>query len=171
LENDLRRRGLIVLPRQALVASPGYNELETMPVDSTKPWMLLNPVGADTGVVMHSRTVPAPGLAIASDGGTKQPTVAARILRETGAEVALAVKLRVGVFRKKAALEEGSELCFDTLDGQVKFKARRSIVSDSKVVDRTRFRPVIGEMESVQPAKLAEQLAIMLPKFLDLALR
>jgi len=74
------------------------------------------------------------------------------------------------VFRKKAALEEGSELCFDTLDGQVKFKARRSIVSDSKVVERTRFRPVVGEMESVLPEKLAAELANMLPKFLDLAL-
>jgi hypothetical protein len=171
MENDLRRRGLIVLPRQALAASPGYGELTTVPAESTKPWMLLNPVGADTGVVMHSRTVPAPGLAIVTDGEAKQSTAAARILRETQADVALAVKLRVGVFHKKAALEEGSELCFDTVDGQVTFKARRSIVSDAEVIERTRFRPVIGEMESVVPAKLAEELAKMLPKFLDLAIR
>ena len=83
----------------------------------------------------------------------------------------MSVKLRIGVFHKKAALEEGSELCLDTLDGQVAFKARRSIVSDAEVIERTRFRPIIGETESVVPQRLAEELAKMLPKFIDLALR
>jgi len=59
----------------------------------------------------------------------------------------------------------------DTVDGQVAFKARRSIVSDAEVIERTRFRPIIGEMESVVPQRLAEELAKMLPKFIDLALR
>ena len=77
MENDLRRRGLIVLPRRRLAESPGYAELKTASAASTKPWMLLNPVGGDTGVVMHSRTVPAPGMAIITDGATKQSTAAA----------------------------------------------------------------------------------------------
>ena len=60
---DLRRRGLELVSQDDLHASPGYAELRKKSVVRSSPLMVLNPLGSDTGTVLHTRTVAAPDCA------------------------------------------------------------------------------------------------------------
>ena len=61
---DLRRRGLELVSQDDLHASPGYAELPKESVVRSSPLMFLNMLGSDTGTVLQTRTVAAPGLSI-----------------------------------------------------------------------------------------------------------
>ncbi len=56
----------------------------------------------------------------------------ARIMKDTDADLALDVHLRVGTYRKKAALEYRSEIRSTTTEGRTTLKALHSILSDAK---------------------------------------
>ena len=67
---DLRQRGLELVSQDDLHASPTYAELRKKPVVKSSPLMVLNPLGSDTGIAMHTRTVRSvPGSAAVPRGG------------------------------------------------------------------------------------------------------
>jgi hypothetical protein len=170
-EADLRGRGLVVVPRDRVIASPGNAERPRSPVNKTSPLMLLNPLGSDTGQVLHSRTITEPGLS----GGRGKPwanrsEADVRIMKDTDADIALDVHLRVGTYRKKAALEHRSEIRLTTIDGRATLKARHSILSDADVTGITHFVPVVGRVVPVNPEEFTRELKAILPRFVSLAL-
>lgn len=167
---DLRRRGLELVAQDDWRASPGYAGLRKKSVVRSSPLMFLNPLGSDTGTVLHTRTVAAPGLCVLQATPDARAAAEARILQETCADVALAVRLRVGTFREQPALEHRSVIRLTTCEGSTTLRACHSLVSDLAVVDSARFRPIVGRIEPLDPARFSGELTAMLPKFIALAL-
>ncbi len=141
---DLRRRGLELVSSDDLLASPAYTELRKKAAVSSSPFLVFNPLGSDTGQVLHTRTVAAPGLGVLQAGSRARESAQARILYETHADVALAVKLRVGTFQRRPALEHRSAIRLTTLDGSTTLRARHSLISDIEAAEKTAFRPIVG---------------------------
>ncbi len=190
---DLRRRGLGMVSQDELHESPGYAELRKSSVVGSSSLMFLNTLGSDTGTVLHTRTVAAPGLCVLEGslrGAMGQPgfldyrgsglclprtsvrartAAEARILQETRADVALAVRLRVGTFRGQPALEHRSMIRLTTCEGSTTVRACHSLVSDLVVTETSRFRPIVGRIEPVDPGMFSGELTAMLPKFIALA--
>lgn len=193
---DLRRRGLEVVSQDELLASSGYAKLSRASLVGSSPLMYLNRLGSDTGTVLHTRTVAAPGLYILQGSlrgtmgtgvsgfldyrmrglhlpprGCVRARAAAeeRILRETRADVALAVRLRVGLFREQPALEHRSVIRLTTSEGSTTLQAGHSLVSDLVVTEASRFRPIVGRMEPVDSGMFSHELTAMFPKFIALA--
>lgn len=168
--DDLRRRGVEVVSLEQLQASPTYAGLARTDQARSSPLLLLNPLGSDMGVVMHTRTVAAPGLGVVRLGPRRRAEAVARIVAETGADAALAVHLRVGTFREQPALEHRSVVRLTTREGSTTLRARHSLVSERTAVDQAKFRPFIGRIESVEPEVFARELTAMLPRFIAPAL-
>jgi hypothetical protein len=119
---------------------------------------------------LHTRTVAAPGLCVLQGGPHARAAIEARILPETRADVALAVRLRVGTFHEKPALEHRSVMRLTTCEGSTTLRARHSLVSDLVVIEQPRFRPIVGRIEPVEPETFSGELTAMLPRFIALAL-
>ncbi len=132
--------------------------------------MVLNVIGSDTGTVLHTRTVAAPGLCVLQGSPHARAAAEARILQETRADAAVAVRLRVGLFREKPALEHRSVIRLTTCEGSTTLRACHSLVSDLVVTDPSRFRPIVGRIEPVDAGMFSSELTAMLPKFIALAL-
>lgn len=170
-EDDLLRRGLAIVPTGALLAAPSYPKLKPQAVVKSSFFRLLNPMGSDTGVVLRSRMMGAPNLGVVTCGIFERTAAEEKVLHETGADVSVAVRLRVGSFHKKAALEQGSTIRLTTADGATVFTAKRSILSDNDVIGEPRFKIFTGHVEPVLADDFIRELSVMLPKFLDLAIR
>jgi hypothetical protein len=170
LLQDLHSRGLELVPQDVLRASPAYVESRKESVVRSPRLMILNVVGSDTGTVMRTRTVAAPGLCVAEGSPRDLAAAEARILQETRADVALAVRLRVGTFRKHPALEHRSVIRLTTCEGSTTLRACHSLVSDLVVAETSNFRPFVGRIEPVDPGGFSGELTAMLPKFIALAL-
>ena len=168
--DDLKGRGVDVISQETLAASPGFAGLSKRSVVKSSPLMLLNPLGTDTGQVMHTRTIAAPGLGVRRRWSLGREAAQAEILGATHADVAIEVCLRVGVYRTKAALEHRSTFRLTTAEGQTLLKARASILSDADVIGETRFVPVAGRSVPVHAADFSRELKAMLPEFVSLAL-
>ena len=166
---DLRNRRLEPVGDSDLLASPTYRELRKKPFVKSSPLMVLNPIGSDIGRVMHTRTFAAPGLGVLQGTPRSREAAQRKILEETHADIALAVKLRVGTFLRKPALEHRSTIRLTTLDGSTTLRARRSLVSDVEAAETARFRPIVGRNEPIEIDVFARELTAMLPKFITLA--
>jgi hypothetical protein len=93
-----------------------------------------------------------------------------QILRETRADVALAVRLRVGTFRGQPALEHRSVIRLTTCEGSTTLQACQSLVSDLVVTETSCYRPVVGRIEPVDTGMFSSELTAMLPRFIAPAL-
>lgn len=170
-EGDLLRRGLAIVPTNVLLAAPSYPKLKAQSTVHSSVLQLLNPLGSDTGVVLRTRMSGAPNLGVVTCGVFERTAAEEKLLHETGADVSIAIRLRVGSFHKKAALEQGSTIRLTTADGATVFTAKRSILSDNDVIGEPRFKIFTGHVEPVQSDDFARELSAMLPKFLDLCIR
>jgi hypothetical protein len=168
-EHYLQERGMVVIPRKTVAASTSYAKLKTRPSVNSSPALFLNPVASDTGIAMRTHTVSAPGLGIITCGAADLADAEARISGETGADVVMAVRLRVGTYRKKAALEQNSVIRLRAATGQTTFTARHSLLSDGEVTDSSRFIPVAGRVEPVVQDEFVRELEKVLPTFIGLA--
>lgn len=168
--DDLRSRGLEVVPPETLQASPTYAGISNVPIVRSSPFMLLNARGSDMGVVLHTRTVAAPGLSVLQANPHQRGAADMRIVEETRADVAVAVRLRVGTFREQPALEHRSVVRLTTREGSTTLRASHSLVSDASAIDQARFRPFIGRVETIEPGVFGRELMAMLPRFVAPAL-
>lgn len=169
-EVDLRSRGFDVVPRDVVIASPANAGRLNRPVSKSTLLMLLNPIGSDTGQVLHTRTLGEPGLRRGGSRWSRRPEADLQILKEVGADIALDVRLRVGTYRKKAALEHRSIIRITTPEDQTILRARHSVLSDADVSKDSHFVPVAGRVVSVNPDEFTRELKAILPKFISLAL-
>jgi hypothetical protein len=168
-ERHLREDGLIVVPQTDVTASAGYANLKPRPSVSS-PWaQFLKPVTTDTGVVLRTHTVAAPGLGVATCGRAALASAESEIQRETEADVVMAVKLRVGTYHQKAALEQNSSIRWTAADRSITLTAQKSLVSESNVTVASRFIPFAGRIEPVQHEQFVRQLEAMLPAFIGRA--
>ena len=140
-ERHLKENGLIIVPQNTVTACAGYSKLKPSPSISSSWARFLKPVSTDTGVVLRTHTVAAPGLGVATCGSSALASAEAEIKRETGADVVMAVKLRVGTYHQKAALEQNSTIRWTAANGSIILTAQKSLVSDADVTDVSRFIP------------------------------
>jgi hypothetical protein len=122
------------------------------------------------GQVLHTRTLGEPGLRRGGSHWSRRPEADLQILKEVGADIALVVRLRVGTYRKKAALEHRSIIRITTPEDQTILRARHSVLSDADVSKDSHFVPVAGRVVSVNPDEFTRELKAILPKFISLAL-
>ena len=141
-ERHLRENGLIIVPQTDVTASAGYANLKPRPSVSSSWAQFLKPVTTDTGVVLRTHTVAAPGLGVATCGSAALASAESEIKRETDADVVMAVKLRVGTYHQKAALEQNSSIRWTAADRSITLTAQKTLVSESNVTDASRFIPV-----------------------------
>ncbi len=168
-ERYLRENGLIIVPQTDVTASAGYANLKPRSSVSS-PWaQFLNPVTTDTGIVLWTHTVAAPGLGVATCGSAALASAEREIKRETDADVVMAVKLRVGTAYQKAALEQYSSIRWTTADRSITLTAQKSLVSESNVTDASHFIPFSRRTEPVHQEQFVRQLEAMLPAFVGLA--
>ena len=168
-ERHLRENGLIIVPQNAVTACAGYAKLKPRPSVSSSWALFLRPESTDTGVVLRTHTVAAPGLGVATCGAAALASAEAEIKRETNADVVMAVKLRVGTYHQKAALEQNSIIRWTVAKGPILLTAQKALVSDADVTDASRFVPVAGRIEQDHQDKFIRQLEEMLPAFIGLA--
>jgi hypothetical protein len=165
----LRENGLMIVPPPDVTASAGYANLKPRPSVSSSWAQFLKPVTTDTGVVLRTHTVAAPGLGVATCGSAALASAESEIKRETDADVVMAVKLRVGIYHQKAALEQNSSIRWTAADRSITLTAQKTLVSESKVTDASRFIPFAGRIEPVHHEQFVRQLEEMLPAFIGLA--
>ena len=168
-ERHLRENGLIIVPQTDVTASAGYANLKPRPSVSSSWAQFLKPVTTDTSVVLRTHTVAAPGLGVATCGWAALASAESEIKRETDADVVMAVKLRVGTYHQKAALEQNSSIRWTAADRSITLTAQRTLVSESNVTDASRFIPFAGRIEPVHQEQFVRQLEAMLPAFIGLA--
>jgi hypothetical protein len=168
-ERHLRENGLIIVPRADVTGSAGYANLKPRPSVSSTWAQFLNPVATDTGVVFRTHTVAAPGLGVATCGTAALASAESEIKRETGADLVMAVKLRVGTAYQKAALEQFSSIRWTTADRSITLTAQKALVSESKVTDASHFIPFDRQIEPLDQDRFVRQLEAMLPAFIGLA--
>jgi hypothetical protein len=82
----------------------------------------------------------------------------------------LAVRLRVGTFRSKPALEHRSVIRIATREGSTTLRARHSLVSELVATGPTRIRPIVGRIEPLDSEVFSHELTAMLPRFVAPAL-
>jgi hypothetical protein len=168
-ERHLRENGLIIVPQTEVTASAGYAKLKPRPSVSSAWTQFLKPVTTDTGVVFRTHTVAAPGLGVATCSRAALATAESEIQRETEADVVMAVKLRVGTYHQKAALEQNSSIRWTATDRSITLTAQKTLVSESNVTDASRLIPFAGRIEPVHQEQFVRQLEAMLPAFIGLA--
>ena len=100
-ERHLRDNGLSIVPQEDVTACAGYANLKPRPSVSSSWALFLKPMATETGVVLRTHTVAAPGLGVATCGAAALASAEAEIKRETGADVVMAVKLRVGTYHQE----------------------------------------------------------------------
>jgi hypothetical protein len=168
-ERHLRENGLLIVPQTDVTASAGYANLKPRPSVSSSWVQFLKPVTTDTGVVLRTHTVAAPGLGVATCGSAALASAESEIKRETGADVVMAVKLRVGTYHQKASLEQNSSIRWTAADRSITLTAQKSLVSESNVTDASRLIPFAVRSEPVHQEQFVRQLEAMLPAFIGLA--
>jgi hypothetical protein len=168
-ERYLQENGLIIVAQTAVTACAGYARLKPRPSVRSSWTLFLKPMSTETGVVLRTHTVPAPGLGVATCGDAALASAEAEIMRETGADVVMAVKLRVGTYHNKAALEPNSIIRWTAANGPIILTAQKALVSDADVTDASPFIPVVGRIEPVHQDQFVRQLEEMLPVFIGLA--
>ena len=82
-------------------------------------------MSTDTGVVLRTHTVAAPGLGVATCGSAALASAESEIKRETDADVVMAVKLRVGTYHQRAALEQDSSIRWTAANGSITLTAQK----------------------------------------------
>jgi hypothetical protein len=168
-ERHLRQNGLIIVPQADVTASAGYANLKPR-LSVSSPWaQFLKPVTTDTGVVLRTHTVAAPGLGVATCGRSALASAESDIKRETDADVVMAVKLRVGTYHQKAALEQNSSVRWTAADRSITLTAQKALVSESNVTDASRSILFAGRTEPVHQEQFVRELQAMLPAFIGLA--
>ena len=134
-EAYLHDNGLIVIPREAVIACASYARLQPAPTVSSSWALFSRSLVTDTGVVLRLHTVAAPGLGVATCSATALAAAEAQIRRDTGADIVMAVKLRVGTYHGSAALEQDSTIRWTSARGPIVLTARKALGFDAQAAD------------------------------------
>ncbi|MBX3468488.1 MAG: hypothetical protein KF878_16570 [Planctomycetes bacterium] len=167
----LGTRGVAVRPVAEVRACRTYDGYEAAARGSSSLARLLNPVGHDTGRIRSFEVLPATGLPVieGAAGGQTLEEVDAALLGETGADMVVRVRLRVGVYEGRASVERGSEVHVTHAAGRGRVTSGRSITSDEEVAVAG-FLPVRGIAYEVDGAAYLAAMDALFPVYRELAL-
>ncbi|MHC4947116.1 MAG: hypothetical protein ACYTG1_02485 [Planctomycetota bacterium] len=168
----LEERGHDVLGAEVVTSTDAWADLPIVPDGQAAPRPGgLDFVGSDVGRVRRLERRVAPGWALVAaprDGSVERAERA--ILDGVGADVGLRLRLRVGVYRGRAAVERGSEIAVITAADRGRLVAHRSLVSAEIVTGGVDPGMVLGEEYVVDAPLLRAALRELTPVALDMAL-
>lgn len=168
LEEELDARELILVPLPA--ATRALSELAR----SERQQLELLPFGdipfKDAGLTRRVIAVSADGLELLDGEEDRVRSASHALLAETGTEVVLRVRLRVGVLDERAVIEAGSRIDWTTREGEGRLLAVRSIMGAEDVVGSSGFFPLRGFRDEVEGAPFASEVLSMLPRYMGWAL-
>lgn len=179
-QRQLTEAGFDVIPASVVAASASYAALGGLAPGAAYPAEFLNVVGSDTGRPKAIKVYPASPLKVLPGDRSAMQQFFSKVLTETNADVALAVRLRVGVDGGFASVERDSSLLFAWVPRDApaqpavrtsKVIALRSLLSDDKVTLSENFRPFRGDVNNVDPARFETALRAILRPYAELAFR
>lgn len=155
----LEARGFDVLLPQEVLAAPAYEGFVTVKPGSSKPGQIFNIFGSDTGRTKRVEFWPARGLStvVGVKKGSIKKTLR-QIIDETGADAALRVRVRIGVWRGVASVERETHVEVVTLEKAGRIVQQRSIGSENFVIDPTRWRLLQGRVYPVRTDDYVEAM-------------
>jgi hypothetical protein len=129
----LEERGLDVIDPMAVADSDAYAHFEGSVVGRSSAAYHVNLRGSDTGRTGAFHVYPAWPLRVLEEHAHRVATGERAIRAGFDAALSLRIRLRVGVYRGRVSLEQGSVISFGTDAGTHRIVAERSVVS-SRVV-------------------------------------
>lgn len=169
----LRARGVEVLAPEVVRATQAYGRYAALDRDTSSVARYFNPVGDDTGRIRSFDVVAAPGLrvidgALDDDDDQGVAGVDRALLDETGADLVVRARFRVGLHEGRLAVESGSVLEVTGHDRQGAVTSHRSLTSDDEVSEVS-FLPVRGIAYEIDPKALSAALDLVFPVYRDMA--
>ncbi|MDX2017007.1 MAG: hypothetical protein SFY95_05115 [Planctomycetota bacterium] len=161
-EKELEARGYEVLPRLQVQGAPSYLALQGLEPTEAYGLQAINVVGSDTGRPKEVVVYPATGLKTLREDLPREKMRA--LLAETGSDLALRVRIRVGVDEGRATVERDSIVravwadSAGTAFGQL--KSLKSIRSDAEIAKKE-FTPIKGDVWMVNDTLYQSELARM----------
>jgi hypothetical protein len=166
---QLVERGFFVLSPERVCGSRAYQRFETAAMDDGSFLQRLNYVSSDTGSIKKMVAYPASGYRLvgeANDGDAEEVELA--LLDEVGADLALRVRVRVGVYRGHATVERGTVVNVLSRDATGSLNAERSLLSDVEVIDDKRFKAVKGQTVTVDALSYRSAMRRVFPPYMAL---
>lgn len=174
--SELSARGYDVTPAADIAAATSYSGFESLAPGAAYPLTFFNVLGSDTGRPKEILAYPASGLKVIPKSQVDQSAVERRLLDELAADVALRVRLRVGVDSGHGWVGQDSSVRVAWTDpetGELVFgelHATRSILTDEPITLSDDFELLRGDVYRVDPAKASEQYPRIADVFLAMAL-
>jgi len=168
--SEMENAGYAILPAGAVRQAPAYSDFVTLAPGSAKPLEFLNVVGSDTGRTKNVEYWPAQGLSTivgARRGSVNK--IERQVIAQTGADAALRIRVRVGVWYGFASLERETRVEVTTPEHSGKITAKRSLVSDQIVIDKSKFKVFQGVVYPVKTNLYTEAMAKMFPAYVKMA--
>ncbi len=168
--SELATRGFELLPAAEICGARAYQRLRTQERDDGSILQEFNLIGSDAGRVKQMVTYPATGYRIVSGAGQGDiEDVELALLDELGADVALRIHVRVGVYHGRASVERGSIIWVLARDVVGNLTAEKSLLSDELVVEAEGFVPIQGQACAVDSRKYLEALRQLFPPYISMA--
>lgn len=170
-ERTLELAGFDVIGPDRVAASPAFAALVTLTPGEPYAGQFLSPVGSDTGRPKEIRVFPAEGLKILPREAENQTLDLRRVLAETGGELGLIVRVRVGADEGFASIERDSHIRVVTASGEVqgRLTALHSILSDGRIAADESFRLFSGSVTTADAALYREEVQRLAEPFLGMA--
>lgn len=160
----LESRGLEVIPGETVQSAVAFRGFVTQ-LSIEQSWF---GIASDTGRIKRT-LIRSPGaLRIVEKGrDVEVESVEAALIKEIGADVALRLRARVGVYEGRASLERGTTIWVLSEDVVGNLTADRSLLSDERVA----FEKTEGgtTVYSVETEKYVAAMRKMIPPFIEMA--
>lgn len=172
--DQLKSQGYDVIATPELAGTPAYQKFEHVEPQDAYVTDYFNITGGDTGRARSIEVFSAAGLKTIDEGQKGLAAIQADLMEEARADAVLRVRIRVGIDRERAALQQDSlvRVVWHEQDGvrEGELRCIRSIVTDDKVVARTTWRPIQGDVDVVDASLFAAGITRAFPAFANMAL-
>lgn len=167
----LEENGMRVVDPDAVANARGYRHLVRSSGEHSLPAYQLNPKGSDVGRVSEFLVYPAWPLRVLHTRSDSLIETAERAVHlELALDATVKIRLRVGMYRGRATIEQGSQILVSTAESTRRLLAERSVVSGLPVGRYDDYELVAGHEYTVDWPSFRAALGAMLPVYLSAGL-
>ncbi len=171
LVEALQLRGMTVVDPARTVRTRPYRRVDRSTVEFSSPIQYIDPRGSDAGRPNQLEIYPAwPLRVICEQSHAVLGAAESAIRTELQADVSLRLRLRVGVYKGRAALERGSVLHITDNESRHRVVAQRSVISDRIVATHDDYEIISGRAQLVNWESFTDAIQIITPMYLSEAL-
>ena len=157
--------GVDVLAPETVACCSAYCALERETVVRSSPIRQLEVRGSDAGRANQYRTYPASPLRVltARLHDKDAPAAEHAVLDEVEADVAMCLRLRVGLYQGRVSIERGSVIALRTRESSARLVSERSVVSHQDVASVGELKVVKGRRYTVDWPAFERGVEAMVP--------